>query len=138
MDGAPGKFARICQAETVATVVYSARSLAIIERIFEFLRAENPAAAVAAATAIQTAVDHLSLHPLIGRRIEGEILRRALISWANRLADRRDRFNVLQDEVRILALRHQRELGFQPSRTREFPQLAGIGAWALKCRGFTR
>ena len=97
----------------MATVVYSARSLGNIERIFDFLREGNPTAAVAAATAIQTAVDHLSLHPLIGRRIEGEI-RELVISYGRSGYIALYRFHVLRDEVRILALRHQRELGFQP------------------------
>jgi len=97
----------------MAQVVYSARSLEHIERAFQFLREKNPAAALDAVTAIQTAVDNLAAHPLIGRRIEGE-LRELVISYGQTGYIALYRFVVPQNEVRILAIRHQRELGFQP------------------------
>ena len=97
----------------MAQVVYSARSLAHIERAFQFLREKNPAAALDAVTAIQSAVDNLKAHPLIGRRIEGE-LRELVISYGQTGYLALYRFVVSQDQVRILAIRHQRELGFQP------------------------
>jgi plasmid stabilization system protein ParE len=97
----------------MAQVVYSARSLEHIERAFQFLRDKNPAAALDAVTAIQTAVDNLAAHPLIGRRIEGE-LRELVISYGQTGYIALYRFVVPQNEVRILAIRHQRELGFQP------------------------
>ena len=43
------------------------------ERAFQFLCDENPSAALDAAAAIQSAVDNLRAHPLIGRRVEGEL-----------------------------------------------------------------
>jgi len=97
----------------MAQVVYSARSLEHIERAFQFLREKNPAAALDAVTAIQTAVDNLAAHPLIGRRIEGE-LRELVISYGQTGYIALYRFVVPQNEMRILAIRHQRELGFQP------------------------
>ena len=97
----------------MAQVVYSARSLAHIERVFQFLRNKNPAAALDAGTAIQSAVDNLSAHPLVGRRIEGE-LRELIISYGQTGYVALYRFVVARDEVRILAIRHQRELGFLP------------------------
>jgi plasmid stabilization system protein ParE len=97
----------------VAQVVYSARSLAHIERAFQFLRNKTPAAALDAVTAIQSAVDNLSAHPLVGRRIEGE-LRELIISYGQTGYVALYRFVVARDEVRILAIRHQRELGFLP------------------------
>ncbi len=97
----------------MAQVVYSARSLAHIERAFQFLRDKNPAAALDAVAAIQSAVDNLEAHPLIGRRIEAE-LRELVISYGQTGYVALYRFVVSQDEVRILAIRHQRELGFQP------------------------
>jgi plasmid stabilization system protein ParE len=60
------------------------------------LRDKNPDAAQSAVTAIQSAIDNLAAHPLVGRRLEGE-LRELIVS-----------------EVRILAIRHQREVGYQP------------------------
>ena len=95
----------------MATVVYSARSLEHIERIFKFLRDENPGAATAAVIAIQSAVENLAAHPLIGRRIEGEI-RELIISYGQTGYIALYRFVVPRDEVRVLALRHQKEVGF--------------------------
>jgi plasmid stabilization system protein ParE len=97
----------------VATVVYSARSLGQIERAFQFLRKDNPDAALDAVTAIQSAVEHLAAHPLVGRRVEGE-LRELVISYGQTGYVALYRFVVSKKEVRILALRHQRELGFLP------------------------
>ena len=97
----------------MAQVVYSARSLEHIERAFQFLRDKNPTAALYAVTAIQSAVDNLAAHPLVGRRIEGE-LRELIISYGQTGYVALYRFVIARDEVRILALRHQRELGFVP------------------------
>jgi plasmid stabilization system protein ParE len=97
----------------VATVVYSARSLTHLERALEFLHQENPGAAVAAAQAIRSAVDNLGTHPLLGRRIHGDI-RELVISYGATGYIALYRFLVPQDEIRILANRHQREIGFVP------------------------
>jgi plasmid stabilization system protein ParE len=97
----------------VAQVVYSARSLQHIERAFRFLRDNNPGAAMDAVAAIQSAADNLRAHPLIGRRVEGE-LRELVISYGHTGYVALYRFVVSRDEVRILAIRHQRELGFLP------------------------
>ena len=97
----------------MATVVYSARSLAHLERAFEFLRKENPEAAAAAADSIRSAVDNLGAHPLLGRRVHGDI-RELVISYGATGYIALYRFLVPQDEIRILAIRHQREIGFVP------------------------
>jgi plasmid stabilization system protein ParE len=97
----------------VAQVIYSARSLGHIERAFQFLRDKNPAAALNAVTAIQSAVDSLGAHPFIGRRVEGE-LRELVISYGRSGYVALYRFVPSRNQVRILAIRHQRELGFQP------------------------
>jgi plasmid stabilization system protein ParE len=97
----------------VATVVYSARALANIERAFDFPRDRNPAAAAASTVAIRTAVDTLATHPLIGRRIERD-LRELVISYGESGYIAVYRFLVTSDEVRVLATRHQREIGFIP------------------------
>jgi plasmid stabilization system protein ParE len=99
--------------EAVAQVVYSARSLDHIERAFQFLRDKNPTAASNAVMAIQSAVESLAAHPFIGRRIEGE-LRELIISYGQSGYVALYRFVAAQDQVRVLAIRHQRELGFQP------------------------
>ena len=64
----------------MATIVYPAQSLIQLERAFEFLRQENPDAAVVAAQAIRSAIDTLDTHPLLGRRIHGDI-RELVISY---------------------------------------------------------
>jgi addiction module RelE/StbE family toxin len=97
----------------VATVVYSKRALDHIERAFQFLRDKNPDAAPSAVTAIQSAVDNLAAHPLVGRRLEGE-LRELIISYGHSGYVALYRFVISSDEVRMLAIRHQREVGFQP------------------------
>ena len=63
--------------------------------------------------AIQSAVDNLAAHPLVGRRVEGD-LRELIISYGHSGYVALYRFVVSQDEVRILAIRHQREVGFLP------------------------
>jgi plasmid stabilization system protein ParE len=97
----------------VAAVVYSKGALDHIERAFQFLRDKNPDAAGSAVTAIQSAVDNLAAHPLVGRRLEGE-LRELIISYGHSGYIALYRFVISAHEVRILAIRHQREVGFQP------------------------
>ena len=97
----------------MAQVVYSARALDHIDRAFQFLRDKDPAAARSAVAAIQSAVDNLAAHPLVGRRLEGE-LRELVISYGHSGYVALYRFVIARDEVRILAIRHQREVGFVP------------------------
>lgn len=97
----------------MATVVYSARSLDYIERAVQFLRDKNPDAASSAVEVIRSAANNLAAHPLVGRRVESE-LRELIISYGHSGYVALYRFLVSRDEVRILAIQHQRELGFQP------------------------
>jgi hypothetical protein len=50
---------------------------------------------------------------LVGRRVESE-LRELIISYGHSGYVALYRFLVSRDEVRILAIQHQRELGYQP------------------------
>jgi len=88
----------------VAQIIYSARA---VENL------DNPAATSAAAEAIESAVNTLAAHPLVGRRIEGD-LRELVISFGATGYVALYRFVVQDDEVRVLALRHQREIGYLP------------------------
>ena len=97
----------------MAKVVYAKRALDHIERAFQFLREKNPDAAQSAVTAIHSAVDNLAAHPLVGRRIEGE-LRELIISYGHSGYVALYRFAISSDEVRILAIKHQREVGYLP------------------------
>ncbi len=95
----------------MARVVYSRNALANLERAFDFLAEHDPDAAVDAASAIQSAVDALAPHPLIGRRLRGEI-RELVISFGRTGYVALYRFVPARDEVRVLAIRHQRELDY--------------------------
>ena len=97
----------------MATVVYSGRAIAHLERAFEFLRSEHPDAARAASAAIRSAVDNLAAHPLLGRRVHGDI-RELVISYGQTGYIALYRYVVPRDEIRVLAIRHQREIGFVP------------------------
>lgn len=97
----------------MAEVVYSPRALENLERAFEFLAANNPDVALRAAQSIRSAVENLATHPLVGRRVEGD-LRELVISYGATGYIALYRFVVQRDEVRILALRHQREIGYLP------------------------
>jgi plasmid stabilization system protein ParE len=95
----------------VATVVYSAHALEHLERAFEAIAQRDPSTALDAATAIQSAVSALAAHPLIGRRIEREV-RELVISFGKSGYVALYRFLPHLDLVRVLAIRHQRELDY--------------------------
>jgi plasmid stabilization system protein ParE len=97
----------------VAEVVYSARALENLVHALEFPHAENPTAAAAALDAIESAVTNLAAHPLVGPRIEGD-LRELVISFGETGYIALYRFVVWKDEVWVLALRHQRKIGYLP------------------------
>ncbi len=99
------------QAEAVARVVYSPAALDDLERLFDILLVADPHAATAAARAIQSAVGVLADHPLIGRAV-GRELRELVISFGRTGFVALYRFVPVKDEVRVLALRHQRELDY--------------------------
>jgi plasmid stabilization system protein ParE len=95
----------------VAAVVYSVRALDHLERAFEFLAQSDPGAASTAATAIQSAISTLATHPLIGRRVQGEI-RELVISFGKSGYVALYSFLPHIEMVRVLAIRHQRELDY--------------------------
>jgi plasmid stabilization system protein ParE len=95
----------------VAKIVYSRNAVANLEHAFEFLLVHDANAAAASAVAIRDAVGMLARHPLIGRRIEGEV-RELVISFGKTGYVALYRFLPQRDEIRILAIRHQRELDY--------------------------
>lgn len=97
----------------MATVAYSKGALDHIEEAFALLRDENPEGALHAVTAIKSGVGNLAAHPLVGRRIEGD-LRELIVSYGRFGYLALYRFLIAHDAVRVLAIRHQREIGFQP------------------------
>lgn len=101
----------------MAQVVYSENALANLGRAFEFLAEHDPGAARNAAAAIGEAVATLANHPLLGRRMTGE-LRELVISYGKTGYVALYRFVPAWNQVRILAIRHQRELDY-PAWRRE-------------------
>lgn len=97
----------------MAQVAYSAEALGHLERAFGFMLERDPQAAAGSVQAVASAVDALALHPLLGRRIDGEI-RELVVSYGQTGYLVLYRFVVLHDDIRILAIRHQRELGYAP------------------------
>ena len=95
----------------MATVVYSRRALDHLEHSFEFLAVADPESAVRAAAAIESAVEVLAEHPLIGRPVDRE-LRELVISFGKTGYVALYRFLPHVDEVRVLAIRRQRELDY--------------------------
>ena len=95
----------------MARVIYTENALANLERAFAFLAEHDPAVAADAAVAIRNAVEILADHPLIGRRVESEI-RELIISYGKTGYIALYRFLPERNLIRILAIRHQRELDF--------------------------
>lgn len=95
----------------MARITYAPAAVLDLERLHDFLVGRDPEAALAAAEAIVEAVAVLERHPLIGRPAEAGmrelIISRgrtgyvALYDWLEPV-----------DTVVILALRHQREAGY--------------------------
>lgn len=97
--------------ETMAEVIYSARAVTGVAQLPLLLG--DPGAAAPGAAAIASAVRHLAEHPLVGRRIEGD-LRELVISFGATGYIALYRYIPQQNQVRVLAIRHQREIGFIP------------------------
>jgi len=95
----------------LAQVVYSERAFGDFERIFEFLAEGDPPIAALAVTTIQDAVSILERHPLIGRPVESD-LRELVISRGKTGYLALYSYLEAEDVVLVLAIRHQREAGY--------------------------
>jgi plasmid stabilization system protein ParE len=95
----------------VAQVSYTGEAIEDIARAFEFLAARDPHAASAAVEAIRSALSLLASHPMIGRP-RNRVLRELVISYGNSGYVALYRFRPERGEVRVLAIRHQRELDY--------------------------
>jgi plasmid stabilization system protein ParE len=95
----------------LARLIYSARALADLERLTDFLVETDPPAALATIELIEEAVAVLRRHPLIGRPVETE-LRELVISRGRSGYVALYSFEQVYDAVLILAIRHQREAGY--------------------------
>jgi len=96
----------------LATVTFSARALADIDRLFDFIAEHDPASASRAAQRIVDATRILREHPLIGRPVRGEIRELVISSGSTGyVALYRLRGGVAR--VEVLTIRHQREAGYR-------------------------
>jgi plasmid stabilization system protein ParE len=97
----------------MAQVTYSARALGALEHAVKPPAADTGSAAAAALAAIESAVNTLAAHPLVGRRVDSD-LRELVISFGETGFIALYRFVVQGDAVRVLALRRQSEIGYMP------------------------
>lgn len=95
----------------MAKLSYSARALADLERLTDFLIESDPAVAAETVGLITEAVELLSRHPLIGRPVEHP-LRELVISRGRTGYVALYSFEENHNAVLVLAIRHQREVGY--------------------------
>lgn len=94
-------------------MIYTARALADLDRLTDFLVAADPGSAVQTVGLITEAIQVLANHPLIGRPAE-QALRELVISRGKSGYLALYSHEVEQDIVLVLAIRHQREAGHVP------------------------
>ena len=93
-------------------LVYTARALEDLERLTDFLVESNPEAAQETVALIFNALEILVQHPEIGRKVHfGQ--REMVISRGRTGYLALYRFLPVIDHVLVLAVRHQREAGYQ-------------------------
>lgn len=96
----------------MARLVWSPRALRDVQRLHQFLAGKSPAAAVRAVQAIRSGVKVITLQPGIGRPIdELDVQYR---EWSLSFGDSGYvvRYRLDDNIIIILAVRHQRELGY--------------------------
>lgn len=98
----------------MARVIHSAEAVGDLDRLIDCLLEESPESASDAVEAILDALGMLARHPLVGRRVEGEI-RELVISRGATGYLALYRFHPATDTVRVLRIRHQREGGYADS-----------------------
>ena len=94
-------------------VIYAPGAICDLQRLREFLRPKTPLAAKRAAVTIMKAVQVLALQPQIGRPVEdhgSDEYREWLIDFGDSGYVARYRFD--GETVTILAVRHQKEVGY--------------------------
>lgn len=95
----------------MARVQISVAALHDLERLFDFIAAENPERAAAQISSVRRAFELLADHPLLGRRAEAGrrelVLSRGKYGYVAKYC-----WLPAEDVVIVLAVRHQREAGF--------------------------
>lgn len=92
-------------------VVYAEAALVDLEHLTDFLLGIDPAAAIEALDLVQSAIEILQLHPLIGRLAESDF-RELVISRGRSGYLALYSYDPRGDQVTVLAIRHQREVGY--------------------------
>lgn len=96
----------------MATVEITQRALADLERLFDFIAAEDPQRARDQILSVRKAFELLADHPLLGRAAEQG--RRELVLSRGRYGYiAKYRWLPAEDIVLILAVRHQLEAGYE-------------------------
>jgi plasmid stabilization system protein ParE len=96
----------------VAHVQITARALADLERLFEFIAVHNPKIARERMLSVRRAFELLSDHPLLGRPAE-DGRRELVLSRGSYGYVAKYRWVPAEDVVLILAVRHQLEAGYK-------------------------
>jgi plasmid stabilization system protein ParE len=96
----------------VAQVIYAAEALDDLERLAEFLLEQAPESAPAMLSRVTAAIEILVDHPLIGHRVEGELRELVILRGVSGYLALY-RFDPVRDIVRLLRIRHQREVGYR-------------------------
>ena len=94
----------------MAKLRYSSRATRDLERLARFLYKNNPEDAAKTIPLIISAVDALTFHPRIGRPY-AQAVRELVISRGKTGYVALYRYDEIRDVARVLAIRHQRELG---------------------------
>ena len=95
----------------MASVEITQRALADLERLFDFIAAENPERAREQIRSVRKAFELLADHPLLGRAAE-EGRRELILSRGRYGFISKYRWLPAEDIVLILAVRHQLEAGY--------------------------
>jgi plasmid stabilization system protein ParE len=99
----------------VAQLIYAEQALNDLERLCDFLLAQDPAAALVTLDLIEEALSILRRHPYIGRQLDDELYE-LVISRGKSGYVALYSFEEFDDAVLILAIRHQREAGYRATR----------------------
>ena len=94
-------------------IVFEDNALADLERILRFNAERDPATALEHLHRIRDGVSILGDHPEIGRLVAGSQLRELVISHGSSGYIALYAHTRAQNEVRVVAVRHQREAGYQ-------------------------
>ncbi len=95
----------------MARVIYAERAFADLGRLTDFLLQADPIAALETVDLVTEAVQVLENHPLIGRSAE-QGLRELVISRGKSGYVALYSYELEQDTVLVLSVRHQREAGY--------------------------